>query len=118
MQRVELDLNHIDFFCPVTGHQIFGDELFEPSAATRFVYNASIGELVCGDDELQGIFDEACEAAAKTDHEEGSFELFLKAIDDPALAVFSITTGGMACGPVWNTNVIGIDMNYPVRKAS
>jgi hypothetical protein len=39
MKRVQLEVNHFNFFCPMTGKQISGEEHpFSPSKATVFAW--------------------------------------------------------------------------------
>jgi hypothetical protein len=112
MKQIELDLDHVNFYCPVTGEQIVSSELCTPSPATAFIYLDEIGDFV----EISEEFAEINEKIIEKENEDEDFfhfETFMKAIKKiKNLIVFSITTRGMACGPVSSTVHIGIDMNY------
>jgi hypothetical protein len=112
MKKIDLDLDHVNFYCPVTGEQIISSELCTPSPATAFIYLDEIGDFV----EISDEFTEINEKVIEKENEEEEFfhfESFMKAIKKiKNLIVFSITTRGMACGPASSTVHIGIDMNY------
>ncbi len=115
MQHVQLDLSHDNFYCPVTGFHMLSEEHYEASPATLFVYVEDAGEFEWYSQELEElestvnteeIVDECADGLSEV-------ERFLLAIQDkPNLVVFTITTSGIACGPVSSTVHIGIDMDY------
>lgn len=115
MHHIQLDLNHDNFYCPATGFHMLSEEHYKPSPATLFVYPEDAGEIEWYSRELEKL-----EATINTEEiveecEDGlsNVERFLAAIKDkPNLVVFTITTSGMACGPVSSTVHLGIDMNY------
>jgi hypothetical protein len=113
MQQVELNLDHDYFFCPVTGDQIFGPEHFKPSPATVFVFTPESGEFETIHEELAKLDEKVNTEAVMEEDSWGRFERFCQALKGRSnIVVFSITTRGMACGPVSSTVHIGIDMNY------
>ena len=117
MQQIHLDLDHPDFYCPVTGKRILGEEVWKPSSATRFLFIPEAGEFA----QLSPEYEEARHAAmteVETDatDEKEFFDCFLARLDDAGLVVFSITTRGMACGPAPETVHLGIDMNHQGKE--
>ncbi len=97
MQRVELALDHHDFFCPVTGQRILGPEEFTPSPATAFVFPTQVDEFEFVREEFAEIDREANTEGAMEDDPDGRFGRFCEGLKGYAdLVVFSITTRGVA----------------------
>ena len=113
MQTINLDLDHSNFFCPITGIQILSDEDFKPTPAVKFFYSDS-GYLHYLSPELKDIlktlgYDEYDE---DLEFDGDDFEKLVDNFKDKSTWVmFAITETGIACGPVWSTVYIGIDMN-------
>lgn len=115
MHHVQLNLDHDNFFCPVTGFHMLSEEHYEPSPATLFVYIEDAGEFEWYSRELEKLESTVNTEEIEDECEDGlsNIERFLVAIKDkPNLVVFTITTSGIACGPVSSTVHIGIDMDY------
>lgn len=115
MHQVQLDLDHDNFFCPATGFHILGPEHYEPSPATLFVYPEDAGEFEWYSRDLEKLESTINSDEVVDQCEDGlsNVERFLEAIKDKQnLVVFTITTSGIACGPVSSTIHICIDMNY------
>jgi len=112
MQIVSLDLNHFDFFCPVTGTRILGaGEGFIPSAAAKGSwYSEIIEEPEICDSKLRSLWDSYVEKQDQDDEFYDANEFFT-AINEPTWVAFEITTSGMACGPVSSTAWVVIDMD-------
>ena len=112
MKQIELDLHHHDFFCPVTGEQIVGISTpFEPSEATLFCYLDEISEFQYAEGWIEELYNNFLE---QTDNDPAdAFQLLLEVIGNKTdnSVCFSITTSGMACGPMSSTVHFGIDMN-------
>lgn len=116
MQLVKLDLNHDNFFCPVTGQVILnGEEAFHASPATIFCYVDEVSDFETISEEAKSIFEKLV-----IDEDEDSadeiFEKFASTYADNNIVCFVITTSGMACGPVSSTVRVGIQMNYNMGK--
>ena len=112
MQLIKAHLNHFNFFCPATGQQILGDEVFEPSPATVGVW---IDEMVEEPQHLSDAMQPAWDTyLAGLDEEEDWVDLpvFLRGVEEPNWVTFAITTSGMACGPVSSTVYVVIDMDH------
>ena len=116
MKQIELDLHHHDFFCPVTGEQIVGIQTpFEPSEATLFCFLDEIGEFQYAEEWIENLYNTYMEET-DNDHAD-AFDKLLHAIGmkyDNTVC-FSITTGGMACGPMSSTVHFGIDFDYAIN---
>jgi hypothetical protein len=112
MQTVKLQLDHSNFYCPVTGQLIVNDEVFQASPATVFTYIDEVGEFEHILPELNEIWEGVEAETDDDDFEIDRFEKFVKKIEDGAIVCFEITTFGMSCGPVSSTVRIAINMNY------
>ena len=125
MQEVELDLSHNNFFCPVTGQQITGDDFANPEVPSiRFIYLPEIEDFETIHPDLKPLADRirkkiAAKQEKDEDYCEEFFDLFKEALKkakaNRSLVIYSITTSGIACGPVSETIHIGIDMDYEVE---
>ena len=78
MQQVFLELEHLDFFCPVTGQRITGKEHFSPSSATMFVYIDEIGDFEMIHPTLEPIWKQVQAESSDDDCAESDFERFSK----------------------------------------
>ena len=115
MHHVQLDLSHDNFYCPATGFHMLSKDHYEPSPATLFVYPEDAGEFEWYSQELEELESTVNTEEIVDECEDGLSEVerFLLAIQDKlSLVVFTITTSGMACGPVSSTVHIGIDIDY------
>ena len=125
MQEVHLNLSHNNFFCPVTGEQICGDEVANPDVTSvRFIYLPEVGDFETIDPDLEVIADQiredlAAKEEADEDFCEEFFDVFKEALKkdeaNESLVIYSISTSGIACGPVGQTVHIAIDMDYEVE---
>jgi hypothetical protein len=112
MQIIDLELDHNNFFCPVTGQAIIREEEeFRASPATVFCYLDGFSEFEFMSDEAKAIFD-SLEIDEVEDNSEDIFKRFEEEYSDNNIICFVITTRGIACGPVSFTVRIGIQMNY------
>ena len=112
MQIIELELSQDSFFCPVTGHHIQGAQHFEPSPAMVAGWHSEIiDEPLALEDPVKDPWDAYVK---KVDEADEGYDIkeFLRGIKNENLVCFEITTGGMACGPVWSTVWFVIDFNY------
>ncbi len=125
MQEVQLNLSHNNFFCPVTGEQICGDEVANPDVTSvRFIYLSEAEDFETIHPDLEAIADQirdeiAAKEEADEDFCEEFFDLFKEALNkdeaNESLVIYSISTKGMGCGPITETIHIGIDMDYEVE---
>lgn len=94
-------------FCPACGAQILGVEEHEPCAHVLYVFLSDVGYPTYVAPDLE---------TELPDPEEDEDAEFLEQVEriltargaKPALAL-SVTSGGMACGPVWLTVYVGFD---------
>ena len=115
MQHVQLDLSDDNFYCPATGFHILSAEHYEASPATLFVYPEDAGEFEWYSRELEKLEATINAEDVVNECEDGlsNVERFLATIkDNPNLVVFTITTSGIACGPVSSTVHICINLDY------
>ena len=122
MQQVQLNLSHNNFYCPVTGEQICGDEMANTDVASvRFIYLPEAEDFETIHPDLEAIADRIRDdLAAKEEADEDFcaefFDEFKEALEkdeaNDSLVIYSITTKGMGCGPIAETIHIGIDMDY------
>jgi hypothetical protein len=116
MHNVELELDHDNFYCPVTGQYIMGDgviEGFSPSEAVLFCYLNEIGDFEYTKPGIKDLF-ENCLKETEDDELE-AYDLMIQKINETEsknLVCFEITTSGMACGPMSTTLKVCFDMNY------
>ncbi len=112
MNLIELNLENRNFHCPVTGLEIFGDDILEPPPATRGIWFHEIPEepmsLSSEINQEWERYGEVVEAGEEWyDPDE-----FLGGLEKRNWVAFSITTSGIACGPVTSTVWIVIDMDH------
>jgi hypothetical protein len=94
---------------------MLSEEHYDASPATLFVYIEDAGEFEWYSPELEKLESTINTEEIEDEWEDGlsNIERFLAAIKDkPNLVVFTITTSGIACGPVSSTVHICIDMDY------
>ena len=105
MQQITFNLDHGNFFCPITAQNILSSENCEASPATSFIYLDEIGDFAHISDDLAEVQD-----SLDDDSDESELDQFLAAVKDTKnLVVFSITVNN---GPFSNAIPVGIDMNH------
>ena len=94
--------------CPICGQSTFDMETGEATACTHlaFIY---IGEV--GDFEYQSdVFQQKWQDVDVEKFEFDNFNQYLQQAGyDNKLLAMEVTCGGMACGPIWHTDVFGFD---------
>ena len=58
VKTIELKLNKLNFFCPLTGQKVIDGDKFTPSPVTAFAYLDEIGEFLFSSLEMQGLIRE------------------------------------------------------------
>ncbi len=126
MQAVEIRLLQPNFFCPVTGRQILGEEACTPSPATVFVYIQDENLFDFVREDLKQVA-EAVEASSVLDHDKHDgvvsgddgelrlllpFEALNTALPGSSVVDFVLCCTEMSCGPVTTTVHLGIDMKW------
>lgn len=108
---VTLDLDHFNFYCPVTGHAMSGGTEFSASPATAFVYLDEIGEFISTSSEVESVINEI--DPANNLYGDEIFPKLSEYLQNPSLTCFVLNVHGVACcGPMSSTVRIGINMNY------
>ena len=111
MQLIRLEHGHWNFYCPVTGKQVY-EEAGESRAETfRGGWHQEVpSEPMDLAPELQTAWDAY---AIKTDEADGDLDVaaFLVEVDIPGWVAFEVHSFGMACGPVWETTWTVLDLS-------
>jgi hypothetical protein len=118
MERVSIELNHYNFFCPVTGERILDSEQFNPSPAQVFCYLEGEGVFEYVNPSLYPILKEI---GVDTDSEYiyadwETFEKLLLKLNGINYVLFELTDRGIACGPVCMTTYHCIDWDYDLDE--
>ena len=122
MNYNELELDHYNFFCPVTGVQILGESHCDESVRSLKAHwvNEAMDEPVIRDPGLEAAWAQFLEEFEQD--EDGGFLMcddlkkFLTNYVAPNWSVFEITTSGMSCGPTSSTVWLVIDLNVDVDE--
>lgn len=112
MQVLKIEPSHNNFFCPVTGEQITGDEFYEPSSAMVGMWHSDVLEdPALMNEQLQKLWEEYVAEIDKLD-EFINMDDFFQKINIENFACFEITTYGIACGPTSTTVWYVINMDF------
>jgi hypothetical protein len=111
--ELDVDVDH-SFYCPVTGQLILAPEDYKPSPATAFVLPPEAEDFDAMQPRLRKIWDKVKAASDDEDPQPWQlFEDFCKELEhDENLVLFSLTSHGMACGPVSSTVHVCIDFAH------
>lgn len=113
INEIEVDIAFC-FYCPMSGELVTGPEHYEPSPATAFLLGPEADDFDYLSPELEAIWEEL--RAAHDEDEQSPWQLFdefcrrLEGHDN--LVLFSLTSSGIACGPVSSTVHVCIDFSY------
>ena len=112
MQIIELDLSHSNFFCPVTGIQLFSEDSQSSSPALMAVW---VQEVANEPDIYNSALEQKWEDWVAANEEEEDFcwdvSEFLATVNEPNWVAFQITIGGSMMP---ETATILIDMDYEI----
>jgi len=112
MKIIELNLSHDNFYCPVTGCHIQGNQHFEPSPAMTGGWHSDIIDeplIVTG--LLKTKWEEYIEKIETKDECIDIID-FLNSVNSDSLVCFEISTSGVSCGPFATTVWFVIDFNF------
>ena len=118
MNKVKIELQNHDFFCPATGAQILDEESFNPSKAQLFCYIEGEGYFEYIHEVIKPVL---IDLGVNLDVDYIYIELevykdFLvamsKLMEFNNSIIFSIFYSGISCGPVSTTAHHCIDMDY------
>ena len=111
MQLIKLEHGHWNFFCPVTGKQVY-EEAGESRIETfRGGWHQEVpSEPMDLAPKLQSAWDAY---AIRIDEADGDLDVaaFLTEVDIPGWLAFEVNSFGMACGPVWETTWTVLDLS-------
>lgn len=118
MKCIEFEIDDsFEFFCPMTGTPVFGEDSFEPSKATVFVYSPEAGCVESCDDATAKVWEEVEEKEAESCDFDAWEQFKAKmSADNPYLVLFGFTSYGMACGPVSSTIYVCIDFAHRLEE--
>lgn len=95
-------------FCPICGHEIVGENGCDPCHHLAFLYVGAGGDFEHKSDDFETRLNDA-EVEFIRFHD---FPEILSQLGyDNKLLCIEITYGGMGCGPVWYTDILGFDYN-------
>jgi len=123
MQLLELNLDHLNFYCPVTGTTMRTADHFNADAPALmgFWVDEILDNPVIKHAELQASFEaflsqeEAQDPCFRLEFDD--LESFLKAFDAPNWVAYCITNCGFGCGgPISSTVYMVIDMNTIIEE--
>jgi hypothetical protein len=111
--ELDVDVDH-SFYCPVTGQLILAPEEYKPSPATAFVLPPEAEDFDAMQPRLRKIWDKVKAASDDKDPQPWQlFEDFCNELEHHSnLVLFSLTSHGMACGPVSSTVHLCIDFAH------
>jgi len=113
MQIIRLEHGDWNFYCPVTGKPVYGEQ----SGVTCDTFRGGWHHEVPSEPmNLAPQLEEAWKAYVdKIDLDEDSLDVatFLDNVDIPGWVAFEVHSFGMACGPVWETTWTVLDLNDP-----
>jgi len=111
MQLIRLEHGHWNFFCPVTGKEVYKEEGGSNAATFRGGWHHEVpDEPLDLAPELQEAW-AAYTAKVEAAEEHLDVAAFLQSLEQPGWVAFEITTSSMACGPVWETTWTVLDLN-------
>ena len=116
MNIVDLNLDHYDFYCPVTGAKILadGEELPLPSTVRALWVHECAEDPIHLDPSLVKKWEAWEECKNEDDFVSEHINAFVGAIDEPNWVTFSIRTGG---GLLPERLTLIIDMNHVSSRA-
>lgn len=111
MQLITLEHGHWNFFCPVTGQQVYEDAGDSRTDTFRGGWHQEVpSEPLNLAPELQEVWNAYL---AKIVEEDGDIDVasFLQSVEQPSWVAFQVNSFGMACGPVWETTWTVLDLS-------
>jgi hypothetical protein len=111
MQLIRLEHGHWNFFCPVTGKEVYKEEGGINAETFRGGWHHEVPDEPV--DLAPQLQDAWAAYTAKVEAEDENYDVagFLSSVEQPGWVAFEITTSGMACGPVSETTWTVLDLN-------
>ncbi len=111
--------------CPICGNNTIQDNEINPCKHLAFVYVGELNEFIYQSEVFETRFESTLTAHQEIDEDEYSYirldnlqDCLKEAGYDNNLLALEITYGGMACGPIWFTDVYGFDYGTLADKES
>jgi hypothetical protein len=110
MHLIEMEISpETDFFCPMTGTQVYSKKGFMPSKAMTFAYSQNAGEFEAIQPWAEEIWDRIVSSADEDSSSDELFEAFVKELEaEPTLVAFAFSS----TGPWTITTYICFDFDY------
>jgi len=111
MQLIRLEHGHWNFFCPVTGKAVYGEEGGIIAETFRGGWHLEVpDEPLNLAPELKTAWDAY---ASQMEAEDADLDVaaFLESVEQPGWVAFEVNSFGMACGPVWETTWTVLDLS-------
>jgi hypothetical protein len=107
MQVVTLHLCHTNFFCPVTGRELYVNIEDRPGSMLASWLDIMLDEPEITDPELAEVWEKYAEGKDELDVSD-----FLRLVDRTNWVGFEVHSGGVGCGPQSSSCWFVIDMDY------
>jgi hypothetical protein len=110
MHLIEMEISpEIDFYCPMTGTQVYSKKGFTPSKAMTFAYSHNAGEFEAIQPWAKKIWDRLVASADEDSSSDELFEDFMNKLKpEPTLVVFAFSS----TGPWTITSYLCFDFDY------
>ena len=111
MQLIQLEHGHWNFFCPVTGKEVYKPEGGVNAETFRVGWHQEVpNEPMYLAQELQEPWQTYL---AKVEAEDTHLDVaaFLTSVEQPGWVAFEVNSHGVACGPVWETTWTVLDLS-------
>lgn len=109
--EVPLGADFPQVHCPACGAPVFSGNAYGGCKHLAFCYVSEVDEAEMVPDHLAETVAQAKNEAEETDRT--LIEVLLEKLDRGSMFCLEITSGGMACGPVWTTAYIAFDFDPP-----
>ena len=96
------------FYCPACGAEVMGEEGFASCPHLLFTYLDLVGEFEAVAPDLADLVQAV---RSEEDRDEDPVDALLGHLDSKSILAFSLTTSGMACGPVSATLSLAFDLS-------
>lgn len=111
MQLITLEHGHWNFFCPVTGKEVYKEEGGVNAETFRGGWHQEVlNEPLELAEELQGPW-QAYLDKIEEDDSDLDVAAFLESVEQPGWVAFEVNSFGVACGPVWETTWTVLDLS-------
>jgi hypothetical protein len=115
MHMIEMEIDpEMNFFCPMTGKQVFGPDGFKPSKAMAFVYSPDASDFEMIRPWAKKIWDAIESKASEDDMHTELFERFLEKLQKHSNLVTFVFS---AAGPWTVENYLCFDFAYGTEGA-